>query len=528
MLKKLFALLCAAVLVLSMVSCGSTKTDTPAKDSPSIGSGETAQGESNGEYASEIVMGRARDAEKVDPVETTKSHDLLTVSWNFEGLIYPADDGSDVAAGLADSWEMADDGLSYTFHIRDNANFFDGSPVTAADVVYSLTRAIDPEVSVFGPFMAAIASVEEVDEKTVLINLNEPTPDILSTLTLPSNAIIKSGSEKERGTMGGITAGPYYIDEWATDQYMVFKKNPYYYDSERPKTETIRVIVVPDDANRMIQFENGDLDVLLATPRNSLAQISANPNFKIEAFPSVTNNFLMFNVNDEILKDIKVRQAVAHCINKDSLIKGAHQGYAEKTNSYMDNLDPFRNPDLPEYEFDTAKAKTLLAEANYNDGLKLTIIVNSGDTTQGQMAAILKESFAEAGIDLEVQQYDYATVSAMRSNGEFQLMFSSLGRTGPDSGLTDSFISYFPMAKGLNTGWNNADSNKLYEQTTKEMDAAKRAEMFIQLQQMVYNEVPLVPLYVQQDIYALRTEVEGFRYNLFYAAVPDTIVKSES
>ena len=485
-----------------------------------------SSGAADAGIAQQIVVARNKVAALVDPTQTSNATDLMTVAWNFEGLVFPANDGTAIEGALAESWDVSEDGLTYTFHLRDGLKFYNGDAVTAEDILYSLNRAIDPEKSIFAGFLTAIAGIECPDDTTVVVTLKAPTPDFLSNFTMPCCAIVQKDSGESGDYKDLVTCGPYYIADWVKDQYMLFKKNPNYYDPSKAVTEEIKVTVVADDSTRLMEFQNGDIDLMMSTPRNNLPQLSADSNYKVEAFDTVTVNYIGFNVEAEAVSSKEVRQALAYATNVDDLIVGANQGYAQRVTTFTDNLDVLRNTGLEGYTHDVEKAKSLLADAGYADGLTLTLSITSGNTTEAQIAAILKEQWAQAGVTLEVTQYDAATLTAMKKNGEYQVGLTNLGRTGPDSALALSFIVYNPITNGMYTGWQNDECESLYLASCSELDVEKRAEMWARMQEIELDEAPLIPTYVNQDVYAMHSNVSGVQYNLFLGILPYTMQKT--
>lgn len=199
---------------------------------------------------------------------------------------------------------------------------------------------------------------------------------------MPCCAIVQKDSGESGDYKDLVTCGPYYIADWVKDQYMLFKKNPNYYDPSKAVTEEIKVTVVADDSTRLMEFQNGDIDLMMSTPRNNLPQLSADSNYKVEAFDTVTVNYIGFNVEAEAVSSKEVRQALAYATNVDDLIVGANQGYAQRVTTFTDNLDVLRNTGLEGYTHDVEKAKSLLADAGYADGLTLTLSITSGNTTE--------------------------------------------------------------------------------------------------------------------------------------------------
>jgi len=524
-MKKLIAsLLAAALLAAGLAGCGGA----PASSGGAAASGaaSASSGAADAGIAQQIVVARNKDAALVDPTQTSNATDLMTVAWNFEGLVFPANDGTAIEGALAESWDVSEDGLTYTFHLRDGLKFYNGDAVTAEDILYSLNRAIDPEKSIFAGFLTAIAGIECPDDTTVVVTLNAPTPDFLSNFTMPCCAIVQKDSGESSDYKDLVTCGPYYIADWVKDQYMLFKKNPNYYDPSKAVTEEIKVTVVADDSTRLMEFQNGDIDLMMSTPRNNLPQLSADSNYKVEAFDTVTVNYIGFNVEAEAVSSKEVRQALAYATNVDDLIVGANQGYAQRVTTFTDNLDVLRNTGLEGYTHDVEKAKSLLADAGYANGLTLTLSITSGNTTEAQIAAILKEQWAQAGVTLEVTQYDAATLTAMKKNSEYQVGLTNLGRTGPDSALALSFIVYNPITNGMYTGWQNDECESLYLASCSELDVEKRAEMWARMQEIELDEAPLIPTYVNQDVYAMHSNVSGVQYNLFLGILPYTMQKT--
>lgn len=182
------------------------------------------------------------------------------------------------------------------------------------------------------------------DDTTVVVTLKAPTPDFLSNFTMPCCAIVQKDSGESGDYKDLVTCGPYYIADWVKDQYMLFKKNPNYYDPSKAVTEEIKVTVVADDSTRLMEFQNGDIDLMMSTPRNNLPQLSADSNYKVEAFDTVTVNYIGFNVEAEAVSSKEVRQALAYATNVDDLIVGANQGYAQRVTTFTDNLDVRATP----------------------------------------------------------------------------------------------------------------------------------------------------------------------------------------
>ena len=212
------------------------------------------------DYAKQIIMARNEDSRNLDPVTQDGNVNIWMFNLVLEGLVKTNDEGTKIEPALAKSWDISKDGLTWTFHLLEGTKFSDGTPVKGEDWVWSLLRARDTEESTWKFALEAVADVTAPDDKTVVIKLKEPWAPILADLAMFNCTVQSKAFYNKVGaqvyTQKPLGTGPYMFAEWKKGEYMILKKNPHYRVAGLPKTETIRVNVVPDDNTRVMQLQS--------------------------------------------------------------------------------------------------------------------------------------------------------------------------------------------------------------------------------------------------------------------------------
>ena len=363
-------------LALSGVALLATAACSTGDDSSS------SEGSSSSDTKKEITMVSATDLPQLDPTLTTDSTSVIVTNNVFEGL-YRLDENNQPTPGIAEDVEISEDGLTYTFKLRD-ANWSDGSPITAEDFVYSWKRALNPETGaeyayilqdlknankiLAGEMSLDDLGAEAIDEKTLEVQLEAPAPYFLGLTGFPTYMPQKQEYVEEQGEEFATSVdktlynGPYVLSEWQDNAGWVYKKNPEYWDAENVKMDTINVKVVKDVSTGVNLFESGEADYTLLSSE-FVPQFEDSDEFKTRADARI--NFLRFNQKNEALQNVNIREALAKGFDKQSvtdviLTDGSQPAnyIVAKDFTFTEDGADFREkyPDLLNYNVDEAKA----------------------------------------------------------------------------------------------------------------------------------------------------------------------------
>ncbi|MDP6480589.1 MAG: ABC transporter substrate-binding protein [Acidimicrobiales bacterium] len=331
---------------------------------------------------------------------------LVSLNRDWEALPY-----------LAESWDISDDQLTATFNLVAGATFHDGEPITSEDVAYSIavTQANHP----FTGMLAPIESVDTPDDTTVVLNLSNPHPALLVALSdvllpiIPKH-IFDDGTPIEeikghpRNKEDVVGSGPFVLTEYAPSEKIVLTRYDGFFIEGRPYLDEIILNITPDENTMMLGLENGEIDAAgFASVLNS-QRVADNPDLVLDPtamFGVGSTNGLQFNTAHPVISDLRVRQAIAYAIDRDHIINQLHQGQTDEQLAGLHPGSPFYNPDVERYDVDLDKARALLAEAGYADGLDLTINYIPGpDEQQRNVAEYIAQAVAEVDINMEVIQ----------------------------------------------------------------------------------------------------------------------------
>jgi peptide/nickel transport system substrate-binding protein len=437
--------------------------------------------------------------------------------------------GVDIAPVLAESWEISPDGLFYTFHLKPGVKFSDGTSVTTNDWIWSFERARDTKESPWASYAAPIKNISAPDANTLLIELHQLYAPFLSMLAVQNFSVqSKAQFEKlgeEEYSLHPVGTGPYYFADWSLHEFYRLEKNSYYY-GPAPKVDILQFNLVPDDNTRIMQLQAGDIDVCLTPPANRIAELQADSNLIVQLIPSSEQRYVNFNVTKPILDNAKVRRALRMATNKEELIKIALFGYGEPTyNVFPRVIGQFFNTGIVDEGFNPDRAKALLAEAGYPNGFATEITYPTGNTISESISILLKEQWAKIGVNLNVISMESATISQQyRALNHSIIIMRWSEDTNDPTGLTD-FIAVYDQAHGFHTGFRNARLTELAAAASATVDSDKRAAAYKEIQQILFDEAPLFPLYQTPYFVVTRKNVSGFTLNSLDQLIIDELEK---
>ena len=550
MKKKFLSIMLASALALSMVGCGSSavsgvseQNDTAAKETGSTDSGESAGGDLN------VML--ETPVESLDPQQATDGTSFEVIADYTDGLMQMDADGQAVNA-LAESVDVSEDGLTYTFHIRKDANWSNGDPVTAADFVFAWQRAVDPEVaSEYSYMLSDIGQivnaqdiidgtkdkselgVKAVDDKTLEVKLNVSVSYFLSLMYFPTfypvNQKFFESCADTYATSPETTLsnGAFILDEYQPAATTIrLTKNADYYDADKVKLEGLNYQVIQDSQQALMSYQSGDLDTTLVNGEQ-VDQVKDDPSYK-----AIGAGYLWYiSPNMKAVKELQnvnIRYAITMALNREAITTDVLKDGSAPTYTAVP-MDFAAGPDGSDFSADQEKFKEVCrfdaaaAVEYWNKGLEelgakeITItMIHDADDAPIKVAQVVKEQLETTlpGLTVELQQMPKKERVQRMQGGEFEL---GLTRWGPDYADPMTYLGMWVTKNANNYGfWSNSKYDEIIaECTTGEtaMDAKARWAALYDAEQLVMDEAVIFPLYTQCNAELISTNVSGIEFH---------------
>jgi peptide/nickel transport system substrate-binding protein len=443
-------------------------------------------------------------------IATTAFNTVLVSAKVNEGLL-TYDFDLNPKPQLATEWSVSADGLQYTFKLRPNVKWHDGKDFTADDVAFSIKtiKEVHPRGrNTFGN----LVDIKTIDPHTVTLVLSKPAPYLISALAASETPIIAKhlydGSPADQNPVNSapIGTGPFIFKEWQRGSAVVYERNPNYWDAPKPYVDQLVVKFITDPAARTIAIENGEVQLAPATPvpYNELSRLQQAPNLGFEKRGYQYSNgvsLVAFNLDKPFFKDLRVRQAFAHVIDRNIIFKIINFGFgAPIVGPVTPNLTKWFDADLKPYPIDTKAAETLLDAAGFPRGdggirQKLNLdYVPSGDTyTRG--SAYIKQALAKVGIEVTIRSQDFATYTKrIYTDRDYDFAFEGFSNLfDPTVGVqrlywSKNFKPGVPFSNGSH--YVNPKVDALLEASAVEIDPAKRVAQWKQIQEILVQDLP--------------------------------------
>jgi len=481
-------------------------------------------------YAERAVINQL---DSIDPRGYPSSYE--TVYLLYDQLVR-FDSNLQIQPELAESWEVSDDGLTWTLNLRDAITFHDGTPFNAEAVKYHVDRLQSEDwASPNRSLWDHITSVEVVDDYTVALSTDEPFGPMLFYMAHGSGGIASPAAVEEWGkdfVEHPVGTGPYKLESFTPGVEVVLVRNEGYW-GDRPALDKITIKQVPEAGARVAMLETGEADIIAEVPPEDFERLKADPDMDVIQQTGLRTFFFAYNFDTPALQEVKVRQALNHAVDRDTLVETIFLGLAEPLNSATSSAMP-GHVAVGGYEYDPEKAKALLAEAGWTDtdgdgivdkdgeALKLTILFSDAYPKEQEVVEAVQLYLKDVGVDLELWQTDAASVRSYQkvarneaeydlvnwgfnaSNGDITYHLESMWVSNPD----DAAPPY-----RWNLGWySNPELDELLADTklgAAAVDSEHRAELLAQAQETIWNEAPHLWLYAPDLLAGYRTDVEG-------------------
>jgi peptide/nickel transport system substrate-binding protein len=489
-----------------------------------------------------LVVGQIAEPASLDPAVSTATNDFRILINLYEGLVRYKPGTLEVEPALAESWTVSEDGLTYTFKLRQGVTFHDGTPFDAEAVKFNFDRMLDENhpAADTGPFplaffFSAVDKVEAVDPQTVRFVLKEPYAPFLSNLAYPTGLIVSPSAVTERGKEFGrnpVGTGPFRFAEWQGNRQVTIARNPDYW-GEPAKLEAVVFRPITDANTRAAEMLSGGIDVMVEVPPDALGQFQGSEDFKIHEQAGPHLWFLILNTKEGPLKDKRVRQAVNYAIDKQAIADDILQGTAVPAKGPIAPAFAWAyDPSIEGYPHDPAKAKALLKEAGA-EGAKLTFYVaegGSGMLDPVAMGTAIQANLAEVGLDVAIETYEWNTYLANVNPGlagKADMAEMAWMTNDPD---TLPYLTLrteaLPENGGFNSGYySNPELDKLLEKARRSSEQAERAELYKQAQRIIVEDAPWAFVAHWKQNAVTTAAVQGFELQPSFFLLLDDVSK---
>jgi peptide/nickel transport system substrate-binding protein len=470
----------------------------------------------------------AADIRSTDPGTNRDDNTDAVVLHTVEGLVALREDTS-IGPMLASDIAVSSDGLRYTFTLRAGVRFHDGAPLTAADVVWSWHRYLDPRTGwrclpeFDGRGMTKLLSVEAVNARTVVFRFERAAPLILATMARTdcggSGIMHKTSVGADGKWIAPVGTGPYKFGEWKRGQYVdLVRYDGYaslpggrdgYTGGKQALAGKLRFMVIPDEVAGKTALYSGAIDVFPEARPIDVDEIRKNPRTKIEVAPSMDMFALLFQTRDPLLRDVRIRRALALSLDTPGIAATVTEGSSKRNNSVIPASSPYYDAvQATGFTRDIPQARKLLAQAGYH-GEPIKLIANKRHSESFDTAVLVQAMAAEAGIIIDIEVLDWATQLDRYTKGKYQSMaFIYSARLDPS--LSYEMVSG-PKATEPRKVWDDPDVQAKLALSIRLSERVRRQAVFDELHRKMLNDVPLIVLFNGADAVGLRKNVIGFK-----------------
>ena len=536
-MKKKISLMLAAALTagLALTGCGGSKTSDTTDNTAGAENESTAEVKGvDVDTTGYLVAALNADIQTADVQKTSKDYE---VPFNiFDRLVdveVGTDGNSKIVPSLAESWDISDDGLEYTFHLRQGVKFHNGNDFTAEDVAYTFHRMLTVEGGVNTEFIDQIKGADEllagetdtlegvevVDDYIIKVTLKEPFAGFLASISSPGVSIYDSEATEAAGDQFGmdpavtVGTGPFEFSSWSFNNQLVLTRNEDYWKGASGLPGVV-IKIIPDTETQSMMFESGELDILdLDYAADSVDRFTETYPDQIVQGPRVGIVYFTMNFNKEPFQDVRVRKAVQMSIDRQAILDALYGGRGQvEQGIFPHGLIGF-NPDQEEIKYDPEAAKALLAEAGYADGFDMEIAADSSASDTMTMALeIVSDQLAEVGIRAEIKNYDESTWLETRKSGE---LGSFMSTWSADYNDPDNFIyTFFGNEEKTRIRSINYPDTEVMEHVAKARTIVNEDERLAEYkaleEKLIHEDAAWVPMFSRLHLFAVSKRVQGF------------------
>ncbi len=479
-----------------------------------------------------LMEAATSDAVSFHPYLTTD-----TASGSYQNLVYASGlmerdpDTLDLRPHMAESWTISDDYLTYTFKLRQDLKWSDGTPLTSADFKFTFDKMMDPENEYpYRDNFDFIESYETPDPYTIVVKVKEKFCPALEGVDavqpLPKhiwgNLDWKDPEKNPQIMRPTVFSGPFKLKEWVKDDHAIFEANESYFKG-RPKIDTYTIRIVPEQQIAYTMLTSGQVDWAPVTP-DQYEEVQQNPNLNLYKLWLARGSWLYigFNLRKEALQDIRVRHALAYALNKEQIVDKIMRGLAQRQYSTVVPTNKYYNPNVPHYDYDVEKAKNLLAEAGYTPGmggilekngqpLKLKLIYGPNTSkTLEKIALVTQAQFRQVGVDVEIQSFEWGAFLDVQKKPPYDWDLTIGGWAGTLEPYWMHQIWSEKFIPDLNhVAYVNKEVEALFEEARTNCDDLAR--IYGEIQRIIAEDAPYIFLFQNLSYAAINKRVKGIR-----------------
>ena len=504
-MKRSLALLLALVMMFALVACGGGNSSNTG-NSGNTGNAGGEEGSIPGVQKT-LTIGIASDINELDPQQQNDQINNNCFALTHQTLVFLTNDTNEQVACLAESWDWIDD-THLQFKLVENACFSTGEPFTADDVVFTYTKALDPEQSAVAATLSLVESVNKIDDYTVEFVTKSYSNELLSVLAgYPLSILSKAAYDSGMDQPYTVGTGRYKFVEWKEGQYVKFERNENFWGDDPGKADEIIFKPILESASRVAALQSGDIDVCIDPPINMLETLKADENVTVHNQAGTRLFYLGFNCEKAPFDNQTLRQAIACAINREEIIQGVLSGYGQAQTTVVNRGVWSFYDEMEGFDYDVDRAKQLLSEAGYSEG-ELTVdlyIANGSPYTS--IAPIIQNYLSAIGVTVKVNQFDEATLKSECQSGNQQMFlwrWNVIDRL--DEIYTELFSTDYP------TNYHQYSDPYVDEMAVKvltEKDKETRLQLSQDLQTYLVEACPQVPLYVADLVIAYDKNLQG-------------------
>jgi len=494
----------------------------------------------------DFVIGLGGEATQLNPVVATDGFSYIA-EWPLFDSLVELDQSLNVRPLLAESWEVAKDGLAYTFKLKKGVKWHDGTPFTARDVAFTFYAVLNPKVTTphrayfdalagfpeltnkdapKRPEDLAVKPIEVVDDHTVRFRLRYPSGSFLAVLTNPRAGIIPehllktadlNTTEFNRKPVG---TGPFKFVEWRRGERLVMEANPQYHGG-RPALDRLIFRIIPDSVVLLQELRAGGVDFIENPPLNEVARLKQTAGLKVLVADNTSYNYFGWRQDLEPFNDLRVRRALNHAIDVPTLVKEALQGYATIATGQFPPSSWAYDPAVKPYAYDPNRAKALLAEAGFRpegdgvlarNGKRFSFTIRHDQANQAvkDTAVIVQEYLKRVGVEAKLEPLDWPTFVKKLFASEFEgIVVGWTNHHDPDPFAYT--IWHSSQWKGRNFAhYKNPRVDELLEQARHTAVVAERKKHYAEFSKLLMEDAPYVFLYFPQQVFVTRQSYDGF------------------
>ena len=495
-----------------------------------IGAGQAQQDTAEPVQGGTLIFAIGGDPQTLNPAITTNVEALAVSCKMFNGLVWLNRD-FEAQPELAESWEISEDGLTYTFHLRDDVVWHDGTPFTASDVEYTFEQVLAEYHPRSGRAFESVTDVSTPDGYTVVVQFEEPYAPFLQQMTCQEGAILPrhlfEGTDPVNNPLAfdnPVGTGPFKFVEWIRGDRVVMERNEDYFREGQPYLDQMIAQVMPDPTSRVLGMLSGQVDYIQSffLPKEEVARLEADPNVQIMRDTDLPGNYLMFlNVENGPLQEKGVRQALLMGLNREQILEQAFFGLGSPGESAVHRAISWAsNPDVSYsemYTYDPERANQMLDELGYPRGgdgtrFQMRLLYNPAQAGFNAMAQIIRDNWRQIGVDVVLEPFENQVVTDRAFNQrDFDALIIGYTTAGdPAIGISRQYVSTEPGQPFTNpTNYSNPEVDRLFAEAASTPFLNERQELYYEVQEILAEDLPVYNLMDRTEVDAAAAGLRG-------------------